>query len=194
MFGHLVNLAELMVLVGALYVLMLAGATVFSIVTSASPVSGRALLREFRSSFYRKLFLAYVAGAVVPVALLAVGVRAYFASQARADLEDAAAKTATVAQRLVEDYASLQQRGPSALASIDDPVMVLVSRAIGQDVNLFDRSGLEASSQRDLFVSGLFADEDGQALEDHLPVGAAWRAHGEEARDKEIALARGFEA
>src|SRR6266566_4039708 len=80
-----------------------------------------------------------------------------FASQARADLEEAAAKTATVAQRLVEDYASLQQRGPSALASIDDPVMVLVSRAIGQDVNLFDRSGLEASSQRDLFALGLLS-------------------------------------
>jgi signal transduction histidine kinase/NADH:ubiquinone oxidoreductase subunit 6 (subunit J) len=156
-FGHLVNLAELMVLVGVLYVLLLAGATIFSVVTSTSPVSGRELLREFRASFYRKLFLAYVAGAVVPAALLAVGVRTYFARQASADLEDAAARTATVAQRLVEDYASLQQRGPSTLASIDDRVMVLVSRAIGQDVNLFDRSGLEASSQRDLFASGLLA-------------------------------------
>jgi len=156
-FGHLVNLAELMVLVGVLYVALLAGATVFSVVTSTSPASGRELLREFRASFYRKLLLAYVAGAVVPVAVLAFGVRTYFARQASADIEDAAAKTATVAQRLVEDYASLQQRGPSALASIDDQVMVLVSRAIGQDVNLFDRSGLEASSQRDLFASGLLS-------------------------------------
>ncbi len=156
-FGHLITLAELMVLVGVFYLLLLAGASVFSLVTSASPASGRELLREFRASFYRKLFLAYVAGAVVPVALLAFGVRTYFASQARADLEDSAAKTATVAQRLVEDYASLQQRGPSTLASIDDQVMVLVSRAIGQNVNLFDRSGLEASSQRDLFASGLLA-------------------------------------
>jgi signal transduction histidine kinase len=114
-------------------------------------------LREFRSSFYRKLFLAYVAGAVVPVVLLALGVRTYFARQAQAELEDAAAKTATVAQRLVEDYASLQQRGASTLAAIDDPLMVLVGRAIGQDVNLFDRTRLEASSQRDLFASGLFS-------------------------------------
>ena len=156
-FGHMVNLAELMVLVGALYVMLLAGATIFSLVSSASPASGRELLREFRSSFYRKLFIAYVIGAVVPVGLLAFGVRTYFAGQARADLEDAATKTATVAQRLVEDYASLQQRGPTTLASIDDQVMVLVSRAIGRDVNLFDRSGLEASSQRDLFASGLFS-------------------------------------
>jgi len=156
-FGHLVNLAELMVLVGALYVLLLAGATIFSLVTSSSPASGRELLREFRASFYRKLFLAYVAVAVVPVALLAVGVRTYFVRQAGVELEDAAAKTATVAQRLVEDYASLQQRGSSALGSIDDRLMVLVSRAIGQDVNLFDRSTLEATSQRDLFASGLLA-------------------------------------
>ena len=35
--------------------------------TSRTPASGRALLREIRSSFYRKLFLAFVAGAVVPV-------------------------------------------------------------------------------------------------------------------------------
>jgi signal transduction histidine kinase len=155
-FGHLVNLAELMVLVAVLYVLLLAGAALFSLLTSLAPASGRELLREFRSSFYRKLFLAYVAGAVVPVALLALGVRTYFARQAQADLEDSAAKTATVAQRLVEDYTSLQQRGASPTA-IDDRLMVLVGRAIGQDVNLFDRSRLEASSQRDLFASGVFS-------------------------------------
>jgi signal transduction histidine kinase len=156
-FGHLVNLAELMVLVAVLYVLLLAGGALFSMLTSLAPASGRGLLREFRSSFYRKLFLAYVAGALVPVTLLAFGVRTYFARQAQADLQDAAARTATVAQRLVEDYASLQQGGPSTLASIDDPLMVLVSRAIGENVNLFDRSGLQASSQRDLFESGLFS-------------------------------------
>jgi hypothetical protein len=86
-FGHLVNLAELLVLVGALYALMVVGASVFSIVAAATPASGRELLREFRASFYRKLFLASVAVAVVPVALLAVGVRTYFARQAGADLE-----------------------------------------------------------------------------------------------------------
>ncbi len=156
-FGHLVNLAELMVLIAVFYLLLLGAGAVFAMVTSLAPASGRGLLREFRTSFYRKLFLAYVAGALVPVALLALGVRTYFARQAEADLQDEAARTATVAQRLVEDYASLQQRGASTLRSIDDTVMVLVGRAIGQDVNLFDRSSLEASSQRDLFASGLFS-------------------------------------
>src|SRR5215468_10934461 len=156
-FGHLVNLAELIVLVLVLYTLLVIGAAIFSTVATTAPAHGRALLREFRSSFYRKLFLAFVVAVVVPVVVLAYGVRTYFANQARADLEETAARTATVAQRLVEDYATLQQRGTSAVAPIDDQIMVLVSRAIDQDVNLFDGSSLEATSQRDLFASGLFS-------------------------------------
>ena len=156
-FGHLVSLGELVVLAGALYALLLTGAALFALVSSTTPAGGRALLREFRSSFYRKLFLAFGLGAVVPVAILAFAVRTYFATQARAGVEEAAARTATVAQRLVEDYATLQQHGPVALASIDDRIMVLVSRAIDQDVNLFDRSSLAATSQRDLFASRLLS-------------------------------------
>jgi signal transduction histidine kinase len=154
-FGHLVSLAELIVLAGALYVVLVTGAALFALVTAIHPASGRALLREFRSSFYRKLFLAYVAGAVVPVAILAFAVRTYFAAQARAGVEEAAARTATVAQRLVEDYATVL--GPAGPTSIDDQIMVLVSRAIDQDVNLFERSSLEATSQRDLFASRLLS-------------------------------------
>jgi signal transduction histidine kinase len=110
-----------------------------------------------RTSFYRKLLLAFVAGAVVPVVILAFATRTYFATELRASLDEAAAKTVTVAQRLVEDYATLQQRGPRALEAIDDQVMVLVARAIDQDVNLFDRSRLQATSERDLFASGLLS-------------------------------------
>jgi signal transduction histidine kinase len=156
-FGHLVNLAELIVLVLVLYTLLVMGSALFMAVATTAPANGRALLREFRSSFYRKLFLAFVAAVVVPVVALAYGVRTYFANQARSELEETAARTATVAQRLVEDYATLQQRGTSALVSIDDQIMVLVSRAIDQDVNLFNGSSLEATSQRDLFASGLFS-------------------------------------
>ena len=64
-----------------------------------------------RSSFYRKLFLAFVGAAVVPVVVLALATRTLFRDQFRAGVEEAAVKTATVAQRLVEDYATLQQRG-----------------------------------------------------------------------------------
>ena len=154
-FGHGINMAELVTLTGVLYVALLVGATLFNLLTSRTPASGRALLREVRSSFYRKLFLAFWAVAVVPVAILAIGTRTYFAAQLRASREEAAARTVTVAQRLVEDYASLQQRGPGSLTTIDDQIMVLVRRAVDEDVNLFNRDRLQATSARDLFATQL---------------------------------------
>jgi signal transduction histidine kinase len=167
-FGHLINLAELVTLAGALYVLLLGGATLFNALTSPTPASGRALLREIRSSFYQKLFLAYVAGAVVPVVTLAIATQRYFANQLRAGVEDAAARTATVAQRLVEDYATLQQRGSGTLQSLDDQAMGLVGRAIDQDVNLFDGTRLQATSERDLFASKLLATRTPGDVYEHI--------------------------
>ena len=152
---HFVNVAELIFLVAVLYVGILAGVTLVNAAISRTPASGRALLREIRSSFYRKLFLAFVLAAVVPVLILAVATRTYFKTQFEAEVKEAAARTATVAQRLVEDYATLQRRGEATLATLDDPIMVLVRRAIDQDVNLFERSQLRATSARDLFASGL---------------------------------------
>src|SRR5262249_30029355 len=113
-FGHLVNLAELIVLVLVLYTLLVIGAAIFSTVATTAPAHGRALLREFRSSFYRKLFLAFVVAVVVPVVVLAYGVRTYFANQTRAGLEETATRTATVGQRPAEESAPPKQPGPPA--------------------------------------------------------------------------------
>jgi signal transduction histidine kinase len=152
---HFISLGELVFLVGVLYCALLSAVTLFSTLASQAPASGRALLREVRSSFYRKLFIAFVASAVVPVLVLAVATQRYFTNQYRASVEDAAVKTATIAQRLVEDYAALQQRGAGALDLVDDQVMVLVRRAIDQDVSLFDRARLQATSERPLYASRL---------------------------------------
>jgi signal transduction histidine kinase len=155
--GHLIRIAELMMLAFVMYVLLVAGATLFSVLMLRTPESGRALLREIRSSFYHKLFLFFVAGAVVPVVILAVVTRNYFRSQVLASAEETAARTVTTAQRLVEDYATLQQRGATGLAAIDDQIMILVRRAVDEDVNLFDRTRLQATSARDLFASQLLS-------------------------------------
>jgi len=153
-FDHLVNAAELIVLVLVLWALLVGGGTLFSVVASPTPASGRALLREVRSSFYLKLWLAFLAAAVVPVFTLAFAARTYFANQFNASVQDDAVKTATVAQRLVEDYAALQPR-QTGLAGLDDQVLILVSQAIDQDVNLFDPKRLQATSQPDLFATGV---------------------------------------
>ncbi len=154
-FGHVINLAELVFFCGVLYGAMLAGATLFNLLTSQTPAGGRALLRELRSSFYRKLFIAFVGAAVTPVVVLAVAASTYFATQFRNGVEESAVKTATVAQRLIEDYVALQQRGAGSIARIDDEFMLLVRRAIDEDVNLFDGARLRATSERPLFASRL---------------------------------------
>lgn len=161
--GHLVNLAELLVLVAVVYVALLAGATLVSLV-AAGGLSGRALFQEVRSSFYRKLVAAFVAGAAVPVFVLAIATRTYFAAQARAGVEADAIKTVTVAQRLVEDYAQIASNRARALEYLDDQTMVIVGRAIDQPVNLFERDRLRATSERDLFASALLSPRTAAAV------------------------------
>jgi len=156
-FSHFMNLAELVTLIGVLYLMLLAGASLFSILSLRMPASGRELLREVRSSFYRKLFLAFLAVAILPVAILAAATQRYFAAQLLASVDEAAGRTVAVAQHLVEDYATLQTRGAGAMTAIDDQIMVLVRRAIDEDVNLFDRDRLQATSARDLFASQLLS-------------------------------------
>jgi signal transduction histidine kinase len=155
--GHVINLAELALLTAVLYVSLLIAVTVVGTAIGRSGSTGRQLLREVRSSFYRKLFLAYVAGAVVPVVILAFAIRTYFVAQLTAGAEEAAQATVTTAQRLVEDYAAIQQAGSPAIATLDDQIMVLVWRAIDEDVNLFERGRLQATSARDLFASALLS-------------------------------------
>ena len=151
--GHLINLAELVTLVFVLYLALVAAAALFGAAVSHAPTSGRALLREIRSSFYRKLFLAFGVAAVAPVLILAFATRTYLAGDLNAGVEETAVKTVTIAQRLVEDYSTLQQRGTTTLQRLDDGIMELVSRAIDEDVSLFTRSRLDATSARDLFAS-----------------------------------------
>jgi signal transduction histidine kinase len=172
--GHLMNLAELVTLVGVLYVASRLVLTLVELLVMRTPASGRSLFREVRSSFYRKLFFFFWAGAVVPVFILALFTRTYVQTQLNATAEEAAARTVTTAQRLVEDYAALQQRGAAALDTVDDQIMVLVRRAIDEDVNLFNRARLQATSARDLFASQLLslrtpADIYRSILLDRLP-------------------------
>jgi signal transduction histidine kinase len=155
--GHVINLAELTVLAAVLYLLILGAATLFSLTTGFGPASGRALLREIRASFYRKLFLAFVLASLVPVATLAFVLRAFIATQARSTLEAAAVRTAATAQRVIEDYSTLSLRDATGLPNLDD-LMVGISRAIGQDVNVFDGPALWATSKRFLYESRLLPE------------------------------------
>ena len=162
-FDHLVHLAELTTLSGAFYVLVLVSTAMFTRVARARPRLGRALLREIRASFYRKLFLAFVLASIIPVLILAVAIRWYFANLLTADVALEAARTAAVAQRVIEQSNALIQR-TEGLAPASDDVMIWISQVIDQDVNIFEGAQLIATSKRDLFASGLLATRTPDAV------------------------------
>ena len=88
-----------------------------------------------------------------PVVLLALVTRNYVADQMRASIEQEAVRTASAARRVVEDL--LGPRAADEGTRLDDNLMVWVSRLIEQDVNVFTGARLQATSERNLFASGL---------------------------------------
>ncbi|HEU4786732.1 MAG TPA: HAMP domain-containing sensor histidine kinase, partial [Gemmatimonadaceae bacterium] len=155
LFDHFVYLAELTMMGAIVYVLILVGSALETRVTRMRAPTARALLRDIRASFYRKLLIAFVLAAVVPVIALSVAIRQYFANRLRADIYAEAARTAGVAQHAIEELAALLRLAGLAAPPVNDDLMVEVSQMIGRDVNLFDGPRLIATSQRDLFASGL---------------------------------------
>ena len=153
--GHLVQLAELGVLTGALYAVWLLLSSLVSALGLSAPGRGRELFNEIRVSFYRKLAIGVVVAAVVPVLILAALTQTYMSAQLRAGIDDAAVRTAAVAQRVVEDYGRLQERADNPNQPLTDDILVWISRVIDEDVSVYDGPRLEATSERDLFASGL---------------------------------------
>jgi signal transduction histidine kinase len=153
--GHLVTLAELVTLIFVIFVIAMGTALLASFASIRIPVSGRELMHEVRASFYRKLFLAFVAAAIVPVLALALVSRAYVAALMFADIESEATRTASLVSRVIEDVGTLQTRSLASPVAVDDNIVVWLSRVIAQDVNIFEGAELLASSERNLFASGL---------------------------------------
>jgi signal transduction histidine kinase len=149
-FGHLVTEAELAALGFVVFVIAVLGGMLFNLLVGRAPASGRALLAEIRASFYRKLFLAFVAAAIVPVLALALVSRAYMANLILADIESEATRLATTASRVFQDL-----RAFVGQQAVDDDIVVWLSRVVAQDVNIFEGTALLASSERNLFASGL---------------------------------------
>jgi signal transduction histidine kinase len=149
---HLVNLAEVTVLAVGTYLLLLLFNALFNRFGRRVKTAA-ALLREVRASFYRKLFLAFVMAVFVPVVVLVLLTRYYVAGQMEASIQQEAVRTALAAGRVVEDLAA--PRAAQQGFGVDDNLMVWVSRLIDQDVNIFNGARLQATSERNLFASGL---------------------------------------
>jgi signal transduction histidine kinase len=155
LFEFFIHLAEITVLVGFI---CLAFGMVVALGNWFIPNRyrlGLALLREVRTSFSRRLLIAFIAATILPILALAFVIRGYFTAELRADVEAGAARTAEIAVRVVEESVALQQLGEETTASINDDLLVRLSQVIDQEINIFNGSQLVATSERDLFASGL---------------------------------------
>jgi len=154
-FQHLSRLSEVAVVIAALFLLMLIGAAVYAPFARRRDAPLRVLFHEIRTSFYRKLFLFFVLAAVAPVLLFATAFGTYMSGKFRDDVEGEAANVVGVARRVFEELAAVEQRPIQQTPAPNDDVMVWIRQVIGQDVNLYRGPELVATSQRDLFDSGL---------------------------------------
>src|SRR6185436_16083565 len=112
-------------------------------------------LSAIRGRFALRLFVSFVAAAVVPVAFLEVAFRGYVADRLRRESEDQALERAAVAQRAVDDYSFYRRGEGPDLSAVTDTALVWVAGLIRGDVDVFGRGRLLASSKRELFSSGL---------------------------------------
>ena len=151
---HAMRIAEILALACVFFIVVQAAAALAAPFTRRPQAPLRLLFHELRTSFYRKLFLFFVAAAVVPVVAFALVFGAYMTSRFRSDVQSEAKSTVTVARRVFDEFQSANLRSGNTLPTNDD-VMVWIRQVIGQDVNLFKGSELVATSQRDLFDSGL---------------------------------------
>ncbi len=146
--GHVTAGAEAAVLAMLVAALLWGGVTAWR---GRRTFTVRHLWRSASASYYRRLLVALVAAAVVPVIGLAFLFRASVAAQIRASLEQEALRTASAAERAIVDLA------PAIDGQIDDDLLVWVSRLVGADVNVYEGSQLLATSGRTLFASGLLS-------------------------------------
>jgi signal transduction histidine kinase len=151
-FEHLSRLAETITLAALVFLVLLAAATLAAPVTRRAGTPLRDVVKEVRTSFYRKLFLFFVLTALVPVGVLALSFSAYMSDQLRSDVETEALGVVAIARRVLEDTLTLQTD------PLSDDLMVWISRLINQDVNLYDGTRLRATSQRDLFDAGVLPE------------------------------------
>ena len=153
LFDHLLHVSEITILVLAAFGLVLVAVAAAGLVF---PTLRRQLaVREVRARFALKLQLWFLGVATVPVVVAAVLIQGYFADQLRADVEAGAARTAAVAQSVIEESAVLQPADGQVISPFTDDVLVWISQVVGQDVNIFDGPQLVATSERDLYASGL---------------------------------------
>jgi signal transduction histidine kinase len=111
-----------------------------------------------RERFALRLFVTFIAIAVLPVVVLEWVVRGFVADRLHRDAENHALERAAIARKAVEDFALFQRGEAPGRQPVTDSALVWVASLIRNDLDVFEPGGrLLASSKRELYASGLLA-------------------------------------
>ena len=138
-------------------VFLLGSAILASAFGAARGVRARELWGEVGSSFYNKLFVAFVAVALVPIVSLAVLVRGIMIQRLQYHVEQEGMTRAQVVERYVHDYLVREriEANERGVAAVTDEILQWIGGLVEADVDLYSRGDLVATSKRALFASGL---------------------------------------
>jgi signal transduction histidine kinase len=120
-------------------------------------LSLRSIRRAVERRFATRLFVAFTVLAVVPVAVLELVVRKFVADRLWEESDKQALERAKIAKKAVEDYAFFQRGDSPDALPVNDTALVWVASLIRNDLDVFERGRLLASSKRELYASGLLA-------------------------------------
>jgi signal transduction histidine kinase len=120
-------------------------------------LSLRSIVRAVERRFATRLFVAFTVLAIVPVAVLELVVRKFVADRLWEESDKQALERAKVAKKAVEDFAIFQRNEPGGTDPVTDTALVWVASLIRNDLDVFERGRLLASSKRELYSSGLLA-------------------------------------
>jgi len=109
-------------------------------------------------SFSNRVYISFVAIALIPLILFTVSTRNFFKQMFTQQITEKAEIHANFARRIVEDFISEQQDQQLSLTLPPDYVMLMISSAISNDVNLYQDGRLISSSRREFFDYGILPE------------------------------------
>ena len=115
------------------------------------------ITREVNHRFSLRLFVAFISVAVVALVVLQVVVRNFVSDRLRREAAADALDRAAFAKKIVDDYAYYKRPETEGQKPVTDEALVWVASIIRNDLDLFERGRLLASSKRELYSSGLLA-------------------------------------
>jgi len=109
-------------------------------------------------SFANRVYISFIAVALVPLFLFTFFSRSFFNRVFTQQFIEKAEIHANMARSVMDDYIYFQQQDKAEVQTLPEDLMLWISAAIANDVNLYEEGRLVSSSRKEFFDQGLFPE------------------------------------